>query len=310
MRFVVTLIAILFGLMLGASALSFRADIPVEELKAKYGGEPSQYAEIGGMKVHYRDEGTGPVVVLVHGSNASLHTWEGWTANLKDNFRVIRMDLPGHGLTGPDPESRYRVADFVSLVDALMVHLEVQSFAIGGNSLGGAVAWNYAVRYPDKVEKLILVDAAGYPWEEPLPLVLRLAGTPVIGQMMSVISPRFGIRDSIYQVYGDPSRVTEELVTRYHELLLREGNRNATYIRFSQGFSFGNVDKIPSISVPTLILWGTLDTWILPKYGERFHQDIANSELRIYANLGHVPMEEDPLSTVSDVRTFLEALPE
>jgi pimeloyl-ACP methyl ester carboxylesterase len=305
MKIMLTFFSVIAGLIIGISVLSIRADIPVDDLVEKYGGPTSHFAKIDGMNVHFRDEGTGPVLVLVHGSNASLHTWDGWTEQMKDQFRIIRMDLSGHGLTGPDPRSRYTVSDYVNMVDALVQHLGVEIFSIGGNSLGGAVAWNYTVRHPDNVEKLILVDAAGYPWEEPLPLILRLAGMPVIGQVMSVVTPRFGIRDSIQQVYGNPSRVTDALVTRYHQLLLREGNRDATYLRFRQGFSIENVDLIQSISVPTLIQWGARDTWILPKYAERFHQDIAGSVLHIYPDLGHVPMEEDPLKTAQDTRAFL-----
>ena len=297
MRLAVTIIAIMAGLVLGALLMSVRVDIPAGDLIEKYGGNISKFAEIDGMQVHYRDRGTGPVLVLIHGSNASLHTWDGWTASLSESHRVIRLDLPGHGLTGPDPRDRYGVQDYVQVVDTLMKQLDVGTFSIAGNSLGGWVAWEYAVRHPAKVETLILVDAAGYPMDEPLPLILRLAGTPVIGRAMSVMSPRFALRDTIRQVYGDPEKVTDELVTRYHELLLREGNREATYLRFKAGFSFENVGKISSISAPTLILWGGRDNWILPKYGERFHHDIAGSELRIYPELGHVPMEEDPVTT-------------
>ena len=141
----------------------FRWDIPVEELKKKYTNEASEFVEVQGMQVHYRDEGEGDVIVLLHGTGASLHTWEPWTRELKKFYRVIRLDLPAYGLTGPHPEGKYQMDNYVAFLQEFLQKKDIQKFCLGGNSFGGGVSWEYALKYPDEVEKLILVDASGYP---------------------------------------------------------------------------------------------------------------------------------------------------
>lgn len=257
MRLVPTLLAVIVGLVVGASLLTLKADIPLDALLDTYAGPTSQFADIDGMSVHYRDEGAGPALLLIHGSNASLHTWDGWTAQLKDKFRIVRLDLSGHGLTGPDPQSRYGVSDYVRLVDGLRARLNIKTMSLAGNSLGGWIAWRYALEHPKKVEKLVLIDAAGYPLNlDQLPLVMRYAGNPVIGPALTNVASRAVLGTNIRQLYGDPAKVSENLINRYFDMLLRAGNRDATYERFSRPISFEDADRISSISVPTLIMWG------------------------------------------------------
>ena len=297
---------------LGAAALVLallalvRPDLPPQELVAQYGGPPSRFVTVAGVNVHYRDQGQGPVLVLLHGLNASLHTWEGWVAELSRDHRVISVDLPGHGLTGPRPDGRYATADMVAFVDALVRTLGVARFSLAGNSMGGGIAWRYALLHPDRVDKLILVDAVGYPREESPPLVLRLASVPGLGRLMALCTPRFLVAASLRQVYGDPARVTEPLVTRYYDLLRRQGNRGATRAILLSLWSEDAAAEIPRVRAPTLILWGSKDTWILPKYGAYFRRDLPHATLRVYEGLGHTPMEEDPAATARDVRAFLQ----
>jgi len=299
-------VGVLLLLVVGALLSGVRRDIPAAELEQQYAQPPSRFLDVDGLRVHYRDEGQGPVLVLLHGSNASLFTWEGWARALSGHFRVISLDLPGHGLTGPDPKGRYTATGMAGFLEAFRTRLGLERFHLAGNSMGGSVAWHYALLHPEQVERLILVDAAGYPRNEPSPLVFRAISAPVVGELLSLVTPRWVVERNLQAVYADPGRVTEPLVTRYHALLLREGNRTATRERVRMGTDDGLWKRLGEVRAPTLILWGEKDTWILSTYGQRFDQDIPDSRLIVYPDLGHVPMEEDPERTATDVRRFLE----
>jgi pimeloyl-ACP methyl ester carboxylesterase len=283
-----------------------RRDLPAAQLESRYAQPPSRFVEVDGMRVHYRDEGTGPALLLLHGSNASLFTWEGWVRELAGSFRVISVDLPGHGLTGPHPQSRYMPGDMAHFVEAFRARLGLERFHLAGNSMGGAVAWHYALLFPERVERLVLVNAVGYPRNEPRPLIFRMFSTPVLGELLSVVTPRDIVESNLREVYGDPSKVTDEQIDRYEAMLLREGNRQATRERLRQGDDTGLWQRLKELRAPTLILWGEKDTWILPEYGKRFDEDLPDSRLVLYPDLGHVPMEEDPARTAADVRRFLQ----
>lgn len=292
----------------GFIAWSWAPDIPVAELKARWGQPPSQFVEVEGLQVHLRDEGprSDPLpIVLVHGTAASLYTWDGWAAALRKERRVIRFDLPGFGLTGPNAANDYSIAVYVRFVAALMDQLGVQRFVIGGNSLGGEVAWAVAHAHPQRVDRLILVDAAGYRFESgSVPLGFRVAGMPALQPLMRNLLPPGLMDKSIRSVYGDPSRVTPELVAHYTDMARREGNRAALRQRLIQR-NTGREADIRDLKLPTLILWGAQDRLIPPDYGRRFAQDIAGSKLVIFDALGHVPQEEDPAATLVPVREFL-----
>jgi pimeloyl-ACP methyl ester carboxylesterase len=293
----------------GFIAWSWAPDLPVAELKARWGQPPSQFVEVEGLQVHLRDEGprTDPLpIVLVHGTAASLHTWEGWAADLRQTRRVIRFDLPGFGLTGPNAANDYSIAVYVRFVAALMDQLGVQRFVIGGNSLGGEVAWAVAHAHPQRVDRLILVDAAGYRFESgSVPLGFRVAGMPALQPLMRNLLPPGLMEKSIRSVYGDPSRVTPELVAHYTDMARREGNRAALRQRLIQR-NTGREADVKDLKLPTLILWGGQDRLIPPAYGRRFAQDIAGSKLVMFDTLGHVPQEEDPAATLVPVRAFLQ----
>ncbi|MBV1886968.1 MAG: alpha/beta hydrolase, partial [Parvibaculaceae bacterium] len=299
-----SLLAVALLLALGIFTL-YTPDISAEKIEQKYTNNASKFMEVDGLRIHYRDEGAGPALVLIHGSNASLHTWEGWVDELSSDFRIISLDMPGHGLTGPDPEQRYDWISMANLVDSFLVKLDVSTFSIAGNSMGGAVAWNYTLMHPSKVEKLILIDSRGYPSEEPKPAVFKAFATPIIGHILTKVTPRSAIEASMNDVYGDSSKVTKEIVTRSLDLTLRAGNREATRVRFSEPSYDQNLAQIDSINAPTLIMWGEKDTWILPKYAQRFLADIKNSTLKLYENDGHLPMEESPVQTAKDAHDFL-----
>ena len=302
--------ALFFGSI--AVIATWAPDLPVDQLKARWARPPSRFLPVNGLQVHLRDEGphNDPVpIVLLHGTSASLHTWEGWAQVLREKRRVIRVDLPGFGLTGPNPQNDYSTEAYVQFVRTVMEELGVQRFVLAGNSLGGQIAWAAAALLPDRVDRLILVDASGYPPESlttppSIPLGFRLAATPGLRLLARYTLPRGVVESTLRNVYGDPSKVTPELVDLYSDITLREGNRKALGRRIEQGYT-GDVGLLKRIKAPTLILWGGKDRLLPVESGERFARDIADARLVVFDELGHVPHEEDPARTVAEVRRFL-----
>lgn len=313
------------GLLLMASALALalsRApDRSVQSLVARWAPPPSQFIDLHGQLVHLRDEGPrhAAPLVLVHGTSASLHTWEGWSAELRAQHRIISFDLPGFGLTGPFTGRYaswgYSGDELARFVLELLDELRVERFAIAGNSLGGEIAWRVASLAPQRVQRLLLVDAAGYELRsESVPIGFRVASVPGLNRAFEWWLPRGLVESSVREVYGDPSRVTPALVDRYFETTLREGNRRALVQRFqaqAQDLQSvpANVARLRALQVPTLLIWGARDRLIPPAWGERFRRDIAGSRLVVLDGLGHVPQEEDAARSVAPVKAFLSATP-
>jgi pimeloyl-ACP methyl ester carboxylesterase len=306
------------GLLLMMTALAVpltRApDRPVQTLVARWAPPPSDFVEVKGQLVHLRDEGPrdDPApIVLIHGTSASLHTWEGWAAALKTTRRVISFDLPGFGLTGPFtgqyPPDDYHGDALAGFVIDLLDQLGVDRAVLAGNSLGGEVAWRVASLAPQRVDRLVLVDASGYAFEPiDLPLGFRLASLPVFRRLSEWFLPRVVVEGSVRSVYGDPSRVNSELIDRYFELTLREGNRRALRLRMQQLQMGQDIGRLAALKVPTLVLWGGRDRLIPPAIGQQFTRDIVGSRLVVFPQLGHVPHEEDPATTLAAVRGFLD----
>lgn len=300
---------VLVAVLLLAILLFGHRDLSMDTLKSKYATGPSKFREIAGMQVHFRDQGN-PAdslpLVLIHGTGASLHTFEAWTEVLKSDRRVIRMDLPGYGLTGPFPDRNYAMEHYVHFLHDFLKSLGIQRCILGGNSLGGQIAWQYTLAHSNQVDKLILIDAAGYPFSsQSVPLAFRMARTPVLKELFTFITPRSVVQSSVENVYGDTSKVTQELVDRYFELSLRPGNRRAFIDRFAAKSDTTSYLKIPEICVPTLILWGVQDRLIPVENAYRFHRDLPNDTLVILNQSGHVPMEENPEESLAAVLKFI-----
>ena len=287
-------------------------DEPVDELKVRWARPPSRFLQIDGLQVHLRDEGPhdDPApIVLLHGTSGSLHTWEGWAQALRAKRRVIRFDLPGFGLTGPNRQNDYSTETYVLFLRSVMDKLGVDRFVLAGNARGGQIAWTAAAQMPDRVERLILVNAEGYapaslahPPE--MPLGDRLARTPGLGLLLEYTLPRGIVESALRDLYGDPSKVTPELVDLYYEMTLRAGNRKALARRIEQGYD-ANVVLLKQIKAPTLVMWGGKDRVVPLEAAHRFVRDIPDAKLVVFDGLGHMPQEEDPARTVAEVRRFL-----
>lgn len=311
----------LLGILVIAFLLLRTPETDVAEMRAKYGAAPSQFVDIGGgVTVHLRDEGPrdAPAIMLLHGSNADLHTWEPWVQALKGHYRVIRFDQVGHGLTGPDPKDDYSTANFVADIGAVADKLGLERFVIGGNSMGGKHALAYAIAHPERLTGLVLVDGSGGPM---LKLAraekekkkgggnigFTIARMPGINRLAEQITPRFLIRQSLEQSVSVKSVASEAAVDRYWELLRYPGNRRATLTRFSQPYDPLSAADIAAVKVPTLILWGEEDRVIPVEAGYWLEETIPGSKLVVYPRIGHLPQEEAVEATLGDLQPWLAA---
>ena len=255
----------------------WQADIPVEEIIEKYAYDNSQFVELDGMNVHYRISGdTGETIVLLHGTASSLHTWEGWTDELSKYYRVVSFDMPGFGFTGPEPNGVYTRERYVQFIDDMLVKLNVDSCYMAGNSFGGYMTWSYAVKHPEKVKKIAILDAGGYPrGDQPTPISFKLQKLDWLKPVLTHLTPKALVRKGVKVVYYDESKVTEERVQRYMDLLLREGNRAGLMGKTMQ-IKYDYVDEIKLVQCPTLIIWGDSDMLVNVDAAPRFHADIPN----------------------------------
>ena len=294
------------AVVLGALFLwAYRPDLPLNDLKARYSDATSQFVTLHGMPVHYRDEGSGPALVLLHGMGASLHTWDAWIDTLKYDYRVIRMDLPGFGLTGPAADGDYSIERYVRFLDEFRRRLNIDRFHLAGNALGGKIAWHYALAHADNVDRLVLIDAAGYPAAGTTPAAVPgVARLPFVSWLFTLTSSRQATAESLRMAYAQPARISDETVDRYYELSLRPGNRRA-FVERALDAAEDPVRDHREISQPTLVLWGAEDRRLPVANAHGFMQDIKNARLRIFPGVGHLPMEELPGPSARAVLTFL-----
>jgi pimeloyl-ACP methyl ester carboxylesterase len=279
-------------------------DIPLNELKEAYTNSESSFMSVHGMDVHFRDEGNQAdsiPIVLIHGRASSLHTFNDWAANLKKTNRMIRMDLPAFGLTGPFRDRNYSMVHYTVFLKDFFTALGVKYCV-----LGRQIAWNFALERPDMVKKFILIDAAGYPSRsKSVPIAFKFDQTPVINKLLTFTSPRSLVRASVENVYFDKSKVPDSLVERFFKRTLIEGNSQAFVDRLTTSATAGTYSKIKNIEQPTLILWGAKDVVIPTENAYKFHAELPNDTLIITDNTGHTPMEESPLQSLEFVVNFL-----
>jgi pimeloyl-ACP methyl ester carboxylesterase len=273
----------------------------------KYECRSSRYMLLGGKRIHYCVDGRGPTLLLLHGELASLHTWQGWVDQLLPHYRIVRIDLPGFGLSEHLASDDYSPEHALELIDQVSAHLHLASFSIAGNSLGGLFAWWYAANRPERMDKLILLDPIGYP--QKLPTIISLVSLPVVGGLARYLSPRAIVDRNVRMVYGDPTRVSPDVVDRYHELLLRGRNRLAMVQTFRRMRAYRNDSDlwrhVPRVRCPTLLMWGQADRWVPVTQLQSWKRDLPAAQVKVYPGIGHVPMEEIPELTALDAHAFL-----
>ncbi len=282
-------------------------------LEAKYSDKTSNFVTIDGNRIHYRDECEGKgenecdqrdVIVLIHGTSSSLQAWDKWAVELVNQYRIVRMDLTGSGLTGPDSNDRYEVKNDVVFISKLLQHLNIQHAHIVGSSLGGRIAWQYALEFPNHVSSLTLINALGYP-QDSWPPAIEMGQWPIVDKLVTSLSSKFMYRYGLEDVYFSRALIDDELVDRYFELSQYPGNSAALLKRVK-----ARLDKdsnlIAGIRVPTLVLWGENDIYFPVRNAHRFKDDIKNSQIYTYSNVGHLPMEEVPEISLIHFLSFIK----
>jgi pimeloyl-ACP methyl ester carboxylesterase len=276
------------------------------DLVARYQRTPADQVEVAGASLHVRDDGPreAPAVLFLHGFGASLHTWEPWAQALADQRRVVRVDLPGHGLSPPDPTDDYRDTRSLQLLLGLLDRLGLQRVDVVGNSMGGRIAWTLAARHPDRVHQLVLISPDGFA----SPGYFEYGKAPEVSallQVMRVALPRPLLRMSLAPAYVNRDVLTDALLDRYHDLLRAPGARAAMLQRMRQTILVDPVPLLKSIQAPTLLLWGEQDAMIPITNAADYLQALPHATLVRLPGLGHLPHEEDPAGTLPMLKDFL-----
>ena len=302
-----SLVSIFSCIVITLGLILYSPDIPVSNLMSKYANQYSKFIEIDGMNVHYRDQGKGETIILLHGTGASLHTWDKWTDKLKNSYRVIRLDLPAYGLTGPHPENKYSISEYSEFLNSFVNQLKLNDFILSGNSLGGSISWYYASVYPEKVQLLTLLSPGGFlNNDNESPLVIKLARAPVINKILRYVTPRFFIKNTLEEVYYDENKLTDLKIDTYRDMILRENNRKS-FISRSLLKPKDHTNRLKLISAPTQIIWGNEDAWIPVSNSKFFKDAIANVRIDIMQETGHIPMEERPLESLGLLLNFINS---
>ena len=306
MKLALAILAVVLLLTAAACAWLYTPDRNRTALEAEYGASPADFLTVSGLRLYVRDTGPrgAPVVILLHGFGASLQTWDACAAILQARMRVIRFDLPGFGLTGPDPTGDYTDARTVAVLGALMDTLGVARASLVGNSLGGKIAWNFAADHPDRVEKLVLISpdgfaSPGFEYDKP-------AEVPAMMRLLPYVLPTPMVRMTLAPAYADAGKLTPALLRRYRDMMLAPGVRRAMLARMAQVRLSHPEPALRRITAPTLLLWGQRDAMIPASNAADYLREIPNCRLAALPDLGHVPQEEAPAESLAPVQAFLE----
>ena len=281
-------------------------DIPAAELEARYAGPTSKFITVDRARIHYRDEGSGPVVVLLHANFSNLIDWDPWVEALKDRYRVVRFDMTSHGLTGPDPTGDYTQRRTLALAEQFIDALGLEQFTIGGTSMGGTVAIHYTVAHPERVDRLILLSPGSLEGRE---RKRRSGKVPRAGYVLKYILPRALPKSMLRSDFGDPSKLPDSLVDRWYDLWMREGQREAQLDRLSQ-YEAGDIEGlIRAIRAPVLLLWGEANTTAVFSQSVEFRALLQNAKsvkFISYPGVGHMAVEEAGDRIGRDVRAWMD----
>ncbi len=277
------------------------------KLEAAYLRAPGDLRQVGPWRLHLRDTGPreAPAILFFHGFGSSLHTWEAWASALESTHRVVRFDLPGNGLSDPDPTGDYSDARSMTLIVAVMDSLGLAKATIAGHSIGGRLAWTFAARHPGRVERLVLVAPDGF--ASPGFEYGRAADVPASLALMRYVLPKPLLTMSLEPAYADPSVMTPALATRYHEMMLAPGARQAMLARMRQTVLTDPVPPLRGIRVPTLLIWGKQDAMIPFANSDDYLGALPNARLSALPGVGHVPQEERAELGLAALRDFLKA---
>ena len=302
------------GVLLASAFLSagglfglWTPDIESSELKSRYGATAQNFVTLDGLDVHFKDTGPrdAPVLLLLHGFGSSLQTWDIWSSKLEEHYRVIRLDLPGFGLTGPSPVHDYSEQNDVSTLSHFVDKLGLSSFSLMGHSMGGKMAWGLAALMPERVEALVLMAPDGYPQIKDIGK--KPYQMPAIMGVMKFCLPKILVRKSIEPAFFDASVLSESLVDRYYDMLRAPGVRAAILDRANQTIYTDPVPRLKKITAPTLLIWGEADQMIPSSNAKSYSEVLSKSLTVLLPRLGHLLQEEQPEKALEKVVEFLNS---
>ncbi|MGB0864106.1 MAG: alpha/beta fold hydrolase [Saprospiraceae bacterium] len=287
----------------------FKKDLSVAKLKSKYTNGESQFTMIEGMNVHYRDEGNerAPCILFLHDTGSSLHSYEKWADTLKLSYRVLRLDLPGFGLTGPHPSRDYSMKMYRDFLDIFLADMGAKKCYVVGTGLGGRLAWELTLAYPKRVRRMVLIGAMGFPLDKKhqTPLEKIAKGSSTSKLYFKKFTPKKAIKRTVYQNHSDEKSVTKEQIDRQSDLLRRKGNRKAFIDRMAQE-DYNRTRRLRDIEIPVLLAWGTDDKIVPIDHASYFHKLFPNSKVKMYPKMGHLISEEKNGKPIIDLMDFLD----
>lgn len=318
LKSLLALIGLAAVVVVGGYFVLKREDIPYATLEAQYASPASQYIDLpSGVRMHYRDQGQGPTILLIHGFSASLHTWEPWVERLAtgdnriNDYRIVSIDLPGHGLTRAPAGYQASIEALRDVVAEFVAARQLTQFALAGNSMGGNVAWEYALAHPEQVQALILVDASGWPdtrpeanEESPTYKALR---NPTVGPIVMQLDNSRLLREGLRNAFYDPALATDAMVERYSDLARAPGHRDIIR-QMLVGFRSRNMatpERLAPLRMPVLVMTGDTDRLVPPEHAQQFHQAIAGSQIVVFEQTGHIPQEEKADQSAMAVHEFM-----
>lgn len=280
-----------------------------DQLKARYANQQSRFLHLeDGTRVHYQihNEQAQTTLVLIHGSNMSVQVWDAWVQYLPSRYRLLSFDMPGHGLTGRIVSDDYTAISMAGVLHQSLQQLGIKQAFVAGNSMGGRVAWNYGLTYPDNTAGIILVDASGFPDINKQSSVFDLINLPIIRNLDRLTIPRSILKQGLVTSVVETSVFSASDIDMYWQFNLMAGTGEATAKRFKQPPVTPH-QSIANIQVPTLILWGDKDPLIPVTDAQKFNSSIAGSEMIIYNDVGHIPQLEIPQDSAADVVRFIDS---
>lgn len=292
---------------LGLAGCSGFQEVSRAELQARYAVPTSKFTEVNGTRIHYTDAGNGPVIVLLPPSFMNLRVWDATAEFLTREFRVIRIDFPVVGLSGPDASQDYTMGHFADILHALTTSLGVDKFSLVGTSSGGIVAFQYAGRWPGRVERLVLINSAGLP-RTSATNPNRARGSAFSRWWRSHYSSRGTWEANLNSQMGTGKPAPEELVTLVYDLNRREGLKEDSVVMLKQ-FRTGDPQTVlADVRAPTLVIWGKKNITLSHLEANVFELWLSGAPSMVvkYDDLGHYPYVEDPQRVATDLGAFIK----
>ena len=282
-------------------------DVDRAELQKRYGSATTQMMEVDGLKVHYKETGPqdAPDLLILHGFGSSLQTWDEWSVKLDPQYRVIRLDLPGFGLTGANPSNDYSEENDVAILTHFADKLGLNKFSVIGHSMGGKMAWSLAASQPDRVQALVLMAPDGFP--EAKDIGSKPYEVPAVMGLIQYFLPKYFVKKSIEPAFVDTGSLNDALVSRYYDMLRAPGVRGAILARSNQTIYTDPAPRLQKIKAPTLLIWGEQDQMIPSSNAQSYAGVLLNSTTVLVPKLGHLLQEEQPEKGLTAVTQFLDA---